>query len=484
MDDVPCGLYIDGRWGPAASGATFPVHDPASDRVVAHVADAGPEDGHRALDAAARTRLSWASATPQERSEMLRRAYELLHDRRERIATVMTVEMGKPLAESLGEVSYAADFFRWFSHETHRISGRLTTAPTGTKRIATLSKPVGPTLIITPWNFPLAMGARKIAPAIAAGCTMVMKPAALTPLSTLLLAEVLHDAGLPAGVINVVPTRNAVGVTGPLIHDPRLRKLSFTGSSDVGRALLTETADQVLRVSMELGGNAPFMVLHDADLDLAVQGAMIAKLRNGGQACTAANRFLVHEAVADDFVDGLRAEFERVRLGHGLEPTTTLGPLIDNSARRSVHGLVAESQALGAQSVCGGTPIDGTGAFYPPTILTSVTADMPVMTNEVFGPVAPIAVFPTDKALVMAADATPYGLAAYLYTTDLERALSIAERIEVGMLGVNTGLVSDAAAPFGGVKLSGLGREGGTEGVHEYLETTYVAIPRHVEEES
>jgi succinate-semialdehyde dehydrogenase/glutarate-semialdehyde dehydrogenase len=477
LSSVPTGLFVGGRWREASDGGTFDVHDPATGQVVARVADATPADGAAALDAAAAAQESWAGTPARTRAELLRAAWELTTERAEDLAVLMSVEMGKPLAESRGEVAYGAEFLRWFSEEASRVNGRYQQAPEGTLRILTTRRPVGPCLFITPWNFPLAMATRKIAPALAAGCTVVLKPAAATPLTALAFGEVLREVGVPAGVVNIVPTATAQPVTGPLVADPRLRKLSFTGSTEVGSALLREAADRVLRTSMELGGCAPFLVFDDADLEAAVAGARLAKLRNMGEACTAANRFYVQEAVADEFAARLAEVFAGLTVGHGLVEGTDVGPLITPGQRDRVDGLVQAARDGGARVLVGGAPLDGPGAFYPPTVLTHVPAGSPVMTEEIFGPVAPIATFRDEAEALALANASDVGLAGYVYTRDLDRVLRVSERLEVGMLGVNTGLISNAAAPFGGVKSSGLGREGGLEGIDEFLETVYVAMP-------
>ena len=473
---VPTGLYIDGRWQDAASGAVFDVIDPSTGAVIARVADATVDDGEAALAAAHRAQEGWSRTAPRERAEILRRAFELTVERTELIALTMTLEMGKPLAESRAEVAYGAEFLRWFSEEATRISGRFATAPDGKNRLMVIKRPVGPCLFITPWNFPLAMAARKVAPAIAAGCTSVLKPAALTPLTALLFAQILEDAGLPAGVLNVIPTSRAGAVTAPLISDERLRKLSFTGSTEVGKRLIAASADQVLRVSMELGGNAPFLVFDDADLEAAVEGAVLAKLRNGGEACVAANRFVVHESIAKEFSEKLTARMGSYVLGRGSEPGTTLGPLVDEATRTKVAELVAGALAEGAVATIGGASVDGPGYFYPATVLTGVPLSAHILTEEIFGPVAPIVTFSDEDEAVRIANASEYGLVCFVYTRDLNRALRMSERLETGMLGMNTGLVSNPAAPFGGVKQSGLGREGGSEGIEEYLETSYIGI--------
>lgn len=476
LASVPTGLLINGQWLPAASGKTFDVEDPSTGKVLMSISDAGVEDGAAALDAAVAAQTSWGRTAPRERGEILRRAFELVTARAEDFALLMTLEMGKPLAEARGEVAYGAEFLRWFSEEAVRVSGRYSAAPDGKNRILVQKKPVGPCLLITPWNFPLAMATRKIAPAVAAGCTMVLKPANLTPLTSLLFAQVMQEAGLPAGVLNVIQTSTAGAVTGPLIKDDRLRKISFTGSTAVGQALMREAADKVLRSSMELGGNAPFVVFEDADLDKAVEGAVAAKMRNMGEACTAANRFIVHDSIADAFADKFAAKISALNTARGTEPDSTVGPLIDGKARNGVHALVSDAVANGAIAVTGGAPVDGPGYFYQPTVLKNVSADARILKEEIFGPVAPIITFKSEDEAIKLANNTEYGLVAYVYTRDLNRGLRVSERIETGMLGLNAGVISNAAAPFGGVKQSGLGREGGFEGIEEYLTTQYVGI--------
>ncbi|MFJ6280510.1 NAD-dependent succinate-semialdehyde dehydrogenase [Arthrobacter subterraneus] len=476
LSSVPTGLLIGGEWRDAANGKTFDVEDPATGKTLLTIADASPEDGKAALDAAVAAQDEWARTAPRERGEILRRAFELVTERADDFALLMTMEMGKPLAEARGEVTYGAEFLRWFSEEAVRMSGRYSTAPDGKSRILVNKKPVGPCLLITPWNFPLAMATRKIAPAVAAGCTMVLKPANLTPLTSLLFAKVLEEAGLPKGVVNIVSTTSAGDVTGPLIKDSRLRKLSFTGSTPVGRRLLADASENVLRTSMELGGNAPFLVFEDADLDKAVDGAMAAKLRNMGEACTAANRFIVHESVAAAFADKLAARMKDVTPGRGTEDSSKLGPLIDGKSRDSVHSLVQDAVDDGAQVLTGGSPVDGPGYFYPATVLTDVAAKSRILQEEIFGPVAPIVTFSSEDDAVRLANNTEYGLVAYVFTRDLNRGLRMGERLDTGMLGLNAGVISNAAAPFGGVKQSGLGREGGYEGIEEYLYTQYVGI--------
>ncbi|MGO4144751.1 NAD-dependent succinate-semialdehyde dehydrogenase [Paenarthrobacter sp. YAF11_1] len=476
LASVPTGLLINGQWRPAGSGKTFDVEDPATGKVLLSISDAGAEDGAAALDAAAAAQADWARTAPRERGEILRRAFELVTERAEDFALLMTLEMGKPLAEARGEVTYGAEFLRWFSEEAVRVSGRYSAAPDGKNRLLVQKKPVGPCLLITPWNFPLAMATRKVAPAVAAGCTMVLKPANLTPLTSLLFAQVMQEAGLPAGVLNVIQTSTAGAVTGPLIKDDRLRKISFTGSTPVGQALIREAADKVLRTSMELGGNAPFVVFEDADLDKAVEGAIAAKMRNMGEACTAANRFIVHESIADSFAEKFAAKIASLTTARGTEPESKVGPLIDGKARDGVHALVSEAVAGGATAVTGGAAVEGPGYFYQPTVLKNVAADARILQEEIFGPVAPIITFSTEDDAVRLANNTEYGLVAYVFTKDLNRGLRISERIETGMLGLNAGVISNAAAPFGGVKQSGLGREGGSEGIEEYLYTQYVGI--------
>ena len=452
------------------------VIDPATGKVLKTISDASYEDGQAALEAAHQAQADWARTAPRVRAELLRAAFEKVTEMADDFAMLMSMEMGKPFAEAKGEVAYGAEFLRWFSEEAPRIYGRYSTAPDGKNRLMVLKKPVGPALLITPWNFPLAMATRKIAPAIAAGCTMVLKPAALTPLTSQLFAKVLEDLGLPKGVLNVITTTNPQEVTGPLIKDDRLRKLSFTGSTPVGRKLIADSAHQVLRVSMELGGNAPFLVFEDADIDKAVEGAMLAKLRNMGEACTAANRFIVHESVAEEFGQKLSQRMSALKVGRGLEDGTNIGPLIEERARQGVHLLVQDAKDKGAKVLLGGEIPAGEGYFYPPTVLVSVPESCDILQNEIFGPVAPICTFKTEDEAVRMANNTEYGLVAYAFTQDLNRGLRLAEKLEVGMFGLNTGLVSNPAGPFGGVKQSGLGREGSQEGIEEYLETVYVGI--------
>ena len=476
IESLRTGLFIDGTWRDASNGETFEVEDPATGKVLTTVANATPEDGMAALAAADAAQKTWGSAAPRERAEILRRAFEAVTARAGDFALLMTLEMGKPLAEAHGEVTYGAEFLRWFSEEAARISGRYAIAPDGKARLMVHKRPVGPSLFITPWNFPLAMATRKIAPAIAAGCTMVVKPATLTPLTTLLFASVLEEVGLPAGVLNVIPTSNAGAVTGPIIQDPRLRKLSFTGSTEVGRSLLKDSADQILRTSMELGGNAPFLVFEDADLDSAIEGAMLAKLRNMGEACTAANRFIVHESVADEFGKRLAERMAALPVKRGTEEDSKIGPLVDEKSRGKVQELVDDAVSKGAEVRTGGQPLEGEGYFYPPTVLSGVGHDARILSEEVFGPVAPIVTFADEDEAVAMANDTEFGLVAYAYTRDVSRSLRLADTLESGMLGLNVGVVSNPAAPFGGVKQSGLGREGGFEGIEEFLETKYVGL--------
>jgi succinate-semialdehyde dehydrogenase/glutarate-semialdehyde dehydrogenase len=476
LEGLPAGLLIGSEWRAAQGGATFAVEDPATGEVLAHVADATPADGMAALDAAAGAQADWAATAPRERSDILRRAFDAVLGRRDELALLMTLEMGKPLAEAHGEVTYGAEFLRWFSEEAVRIDGRLTRAPGGDAELLVTRQPVGPCLLITPWNFPLAMATRKVGPAVAAGCTVVLKPAEQTPLTSLVFAAIMVEAGLPAGVLNVITTSDAAPVVGPLMEDPRLRKVSFTGSTAVGRVLVRQSATNLMRTSMELGGNAPFIVFEDADVDAAIDGAMLAKMRNGGEACTAANRFYVHASVADRFARGLAERMGALTVGPGTEDGVDLGPLIDGAQRAKVAELVADARARGAEVLTGGESLDGPGYFFPPTVLTGTPADAALLREEIFGPVAPIVEFREDDEAIAAANDTEYGLIAYVYTGDLARGLRVMNRLETGMVALNRGIVSDAAAPFGGVKASGLGREGGPEGIGEYLETRYAAF--------
>ncbi|WP_433663883.1 NAD-dependent succinate-semialdehyde dehydrogenase [Nocardia sp. CA-128927] len=472
---LPTELWIGGEQVPA--DRTFPVYNPATGEVLIDVADASAVDGARALDAAAAAQGAWAATPSRDRAEILRRAWELVIAQRDDFALLMTLEMGKPLAESHGEVTYGAEFLRWFAEEAVRVHGRYTHAPSGNGRILVTKQPVGPTLAITPWNFPLAMGTRKIAPALAAGCTMVVKPAAETPLTMLLLGQVFADAGLPPGVLSILPTSDAAQLTDPMFDDDRLRKVTFTGSTGVGKILLAQSATRVLRASMELGGNAPFVVFADADLDAAVDGAMAAKMRNTGEACTAANRFHVDNAVREEFTAKLTDRMRALKIGPGHLDGVQVGPLISEKQRNTVTELVRDATAKGARVTTGGASVAGEGYFYEPTVLAEVPADARILREEVFGPVAAITGFAGETEGIIAANNTEFGLAAYIYTTDLDRALRVAEALESGMVGINRGVISDVAAPFGGVKESGLGREAGTEGIEEYLETKYIALP-------
>ncbi|HEY1509662.1 MAG TPA: NAD-dependent succinate-semialdehyde dehydrogenase [Solirubrobacteraceae bacterium] len=475
LEQVPKQLYIGGEWLDGSKG-TFPVEDPATGETLCEIADASEADAKAALDAAVQAGPEWASHPPRERGEILRRAFETITARADELALLMTLEMGKPLKESKAEVTYGAEFLRWFSEQAVRIEGRYATSPNGVGRLLTMKQPVGPCLLITPWNFPLAMGTRKIGPAIAAGCTMVVKPAQLTPLSMLMLAKILEDAGLPKGVLNLVSATSSGETMGPLIADPRLRKLSFTGSTEVGQKLMEQASTNLLRLSMELGGNAPFIVFDDADVDAAVEGAAIAKMRNIGEACTAANRFHVAGSVADQFAEKLAAKLGSMKVGRGTEDGVEVGPLIDDNQRSKVAELVEDAVGRGAKALVGGHARDGAGYFYNPTVLTDVPDDAKLLREEIFGPVAPVKGFDDEDEAIAAANDTEYGLVAYLFTSDIKRALRVSEKLETGMIGLNQGIVSNAAAPFGGIKHSGFGREGGPEGIEEYLETKYVAI--------
>ncbi|NQX10927.1 NAD-dependent succinate-semialdehyde dehydrogenase [Microbacteriaceae bacterium VKM Ac-2855] len=477
LDSVPDGLFIGGEWLPAASGRSLDVEDPATGSVIKRIADADVADGLRALDAAVAAADGWAATAPRKRAEILRRAFDLLQERKEQFALLMTLEMGKPYTEALGEVAYGGEFLRWFSEEAVRIAGRYGTNPEGTGRVIVTQHPVGPCYLITPWNFPLAMATRKIAPALAAGCTVVVKPAELTPLTTLLFARLLDDAGVPAGVVNVITTSASSAVSEPIIADPRLRKLSFTGSTPVGQKLIQQSAQNVLRISMELGGNAPFVVFGDADLDKAVDGAILAKFRNIGQACTAANRFIVHESVADEFAARVTARVRAMRIGRGTEEGVDIGPLIDDRAVAKASELVQDAVARGATVRIGGAGIDRPGHFYEPTVVTGVTAGSEILRTEIFGPVVAIVPFTDEEDAVRLANDTEFGLISYVFTADFARGQRMIERLQTGMMGLNVGVVSNAAAPFGGVKQSGLGREGGLEGIHEYLSTKYTLTP-------
>jgi succinate-semialdehyde dehydrogenase/glutarate-semialdehyde dehydrogenase len=452
------------------------VEDPATGETLCEVADAQPEDALAALAAASESQPEWGAHPPRERGEILRLAFEALVDRADELALLMTLEMGKAVKESRAEIVYAAEFLRWFSEEAVRIDGRYSVNANGQGRTLVMQQPVGPSLLITPWNFPMAMGTRKIGPAIAAGCTMVMKPAQQTPLSMLALAQILEEAGLPGGVLNLITSSSSGAVMEPLIRDPRARKLSFTGSTEVGRKLMEQASGQLLRLSMELGGNAPFLIFDDADLDAAVEGAMIAKMRNVGEACTSANRFHVAESVAEEFTNRLAERMSALKVGRGTEDGVDVGPLIDDAQRSKVAELVEDAVGRGAKAIVGGSARDGAGYFFDPTVLGDVPGDARVFREEIFGPVAPVGAFDSEEAAIAAANNTEYGLVAYVFTRDLKRAFRVIESLETGMVGLNQGMVSNAAAPFGGVKQSGFGREGGKEGIQEYLETKYVAM--------
>jgi succinate-semialdehyde dehydrogenase/glutarate-semialdehyde dehydrogenase len=469
-------LFIDGKWLDASEGRTFDVVDPATGRTLCSVAEASPADGRAALDAAVAAQPDFAAVSPRERANILTRSYELLHERIDDLALLMTLEMGKPVAEARGEIAYAAEFFRHFAEEAVRIDGGYQTAPAGGARFLIARQPVGPCLLITPWNFPMAMGTRKLGPAIAAGCTSVIKPAPQTPLSMLALMDILAEAGLPAGVVNCITVTEAGPVMEPLIRSGLARKLSFTGSTQVGRLLLEQCAEKVLRTSMELGGNAPFIVFDDADLDEAVEGAIAAKMRNMGEACTAANRMYVQSSVIDEFGRRLAARMASLSVGRGTNDGVAVGPLIDKAALNKVETLVADAVGRGATVLTGGSAPGGDGFFYPPTVLTGVSPDAEMCDQEIFGPVAPLTAFETEAEAVAAANDTEYGLVSYVFTNDLRRALRVAEALESGMVGLNQGVVSNPAAPFGGIKQSGLGREGGLVGVDEFLETKYIGI--------
>ncbi|MGV3070897.1 NAD-dependent succinate-semialdehyde dehydrogenase [Corynebacterium phoceense] len=473
---VPTGLLINGEWRDAASGETFEVENPATGETLATLASASSDDAMAALDAACAVKDEWARTSPRERSNILRRAFDLVTERKDEFAALMTLEMGKPLAEAYGEVTYGAEYLRWFSEEAVRDYGATLPAPEGTIQMVTRRKPVGPCLLITPWNFPLAMATRKVGPAVAAGCTMVLKPAKLTPLTSQYFAQTMIEAGLPAGVLNVVSSKSASAISEPLMADSRLRKVSFTGSTPVGKTLLKAAADNVLRTSMELGGNAPFIVFEDADLDQAVEGAMGAKMRNIGEACTAANRFIVHESVADEFAKKFAAKIGELKLGNGLDEGVTCGPLVEKKALENVTALVDDAVEKGATALIGGKPGEGEGYFYAPTVLTNVSRDARVAQEEIFGPVAPILTFSTEAEAIEIANDTEFGLASYVYTENSDRMWRLADGLEFGLMGYNAGVISNAAAPFGGVKQSGMGREGGAEGIAEYTSLQYIGV--------
>jgi succinate-semialdehyde dehydrogenase/glutarate-semialdehyde dehydrogenase len=471
---VETDLFIGGKW--VAAESRFDVLDPATGDVIASVSDGSVDDAMAAVEAASAAAAAWAATSPRARSEILRAAFSLMTARASELARLISLENGKALTDARGEVAYAAEFFRWYAEEAVRGEGTVVTAPSGANRILVVRQPVGVCVLVTPWNFPAAMATRKIGPALAAGCTMVLKPASDTPLTALAVAEILADAGVPAGVVNVLPSRSSGKVVSAMLHDARVRKVSFTGSTEVGRLLLAQAADNVVNTSMELGGNAPFLVFEDADLDAAVEGAMVAKMRNAGEACTAANRFYVHSSVAEDFAARLASRMAAMRVGPGTSTETEVGPLVNEDTVGKVDGLVRDAIAAGAVAATGGARPDGPGYYYPPTVLTGVAPDSAILREEIFGPVAPIVTFSSEAEAVTLANDTEYGLVAYVYTGDLARGLRVSEAVEAGMIGLNRGLVSDPAAPFGGVKQSGVGREGGHEGMLDYLESKYIAV--------
>ena len=469
-------LWIGGAAIPASDGGRFEVTDPATGEVVCSVANGTVDDARAAVEAAATAAGAWAATAPRARAEILRKAFELMTSRSELLAHLISLENGKALPDARGEVAYAAEFFRWYSEEAVRINGSVSTAPSGTNRIVVLHQPVGICVLVTPWNFPAAMATRKIGPALAAGCTVILKPASDTPLTALAMAQILAEAGVPAGVVNVLPARRSGAVVSAMLEDPRVRKLSFTGSTEVGRVLLKEAADHVVNASMELGGNAPFLVFADADLDSALDGAMVAKMRNAGEACTAANRFYVEASIADEFARRLTERMAALVVGPGCDDGVQVGPLVNLEAVEKVDSLVRAALDQGATALLGGSRTERAGFYYEPTVLVGVGADSPILDEEIFGPVAPIVTFTDDDDAIRMANATEYGLVAYVYTQDLARGLRISEQLESGMIGLNRGLVSDPAAPFGGVKQSGIGREGGHEGILDYTESKYIAV--------
>jgi len=476
MADTPTDLFLGGKWVPASSGGRFDVYDPSTGEVIAGVADGTVEDAIAAVDAADAAAAEWAATAPRHRAEILRAAFELMTARKDELARLISLENGKALTDAAGEVAYAAEFFRWYSEEAVRAEGTVMTAPSGANRILVVQQPVGIAVLVTPWNFPAAMATRKIGPALAAGCTCILKPASDTPLTALAMAAILAEAGVPDGVVNVLPSRRSGAVVSAMLHDPRVRKVSFTGSTEVGRVLLAEAADRVVNTSMELGGNAPFLVFADADLDAALDGAMVAKMRNAGEACTAANRFYVEASIAPEFSRRLAERMAALRVGPGVDGQTQVGPLVNEDAVVKVDELVAAALADGAAALTGGIRPDGQGWYYPPTVLSDVPPASAILREEIFGPVAPIVTFTDEAEAVRLANDTEFGLVAYLYTGDLARGLRVSEALEAGMVGLNRGLVSDPAAPFGGVKQSGIGREGGHEGMLDYLESKYIAV--------
>jgi succinate-semialdehyde dehydrogenase/glutarate-semialdehyde dehydrogenase len=476
LANVPTDLWIGGKWCKSSDGARFDVIDPATEKTIASVASATVDDAKRAVDAAQEAFPAWAAKKPRERAEILRKAFEIIMRDAERFAKLITLENGKALSDSRGEIAYAAEFFRWYAEEAVRNIGQISIAPATGARIVAQHKPAGIAVLVTPWNFPAAMATRKIGPALAAGCPVVLKPASDTPLTMLALMPALEEAGVPPGVVNVVPSRRAGPVVSAMLHDPRVRVLSFTGSTEVGRKLLHEAADNIIKPSMELGGNAPFIVFEDADIDAAVDGAMIAKMRNMGEACTAANRFYVHDKVHDEFAKKLTGKMAALKVGNGLDDGVSVGPLVNKEGRDKVIELVDDAVAKGAKVLTGGKAPTGAGYFYPATVLTNVSNDAKMLNEEIFGPVASIQTFKTEDEAIARANDTEYGLVAYLYTKDLSRGMRVSEKLDFGMIGLNRGLVSDPAAPFGGTKQSGLGREGAQEGMKEFQETQYVSV--------
>lgn len=477
LAEIPKQLFIDGQWTDGREAGMIRIEDPATRQTLAEISNASVSDGLDALASAHAAMPAWEKTAPRERAELLRKTFDLISERSEKFARIISLEMGKPLQEARAEVTYGNEFFRWFSEEAVRVSGRFGLNPEGTGRITTTKRPIGPVYAITPWNFPLAMATRKIAPALAAGCTVVLKPAELTPLTSLYLAKTMEDAGLPAGVLNLIVTTKSKEVSGPIIDDPRLRKITFTGSTAVGKTLLAQAAQNVLKSSMELGGNAPFIVFEDADIDAAVSGAMIAKLRNMGQACTAANRFLVHDSIAAEFTDKLAAKMRMLKPGRGVEKSTSLGPVISSDAQQRMIEHVSGTLGRGAELASGGSIPLSAGYFFDATILENVPYDANILKQEIFGPIAPVVKFSDEDHAIQLANDTEYGLVSYAYTRNLDRAMRLVDSLETGMTGINTGLISNAAAPFGGFKHSGLGREGGPEGIEEFLEARYVLFP-------
>ncbi|MFT6392122.1 MAG: succinate-semialdehyde dehydrogenase/glutarate-semialdehyde dehydrogenase [Ilumatobacter sp.] len=475
LERVPTDLYLNGEWRPSSDGTRIDVQDPSTAETITSVASATVEDGIAAVTAASNALRPWGDTAPRQRAEILRKAFEIMTARSDEIAELIVRENGKTFTDAKGETAYAAEFFRWYAEEAVRSIGTISTAPGGDKKILVLHQPVGVAVLVTPWNFPAAMATRKIAPALAAGCSVILKPASETPLTALLVAQILEDAGVPPGVVNVLPSKSSGALVSAMLHDPRVRKISFTGSTQVGRILLREAADNVVNTSMELGGNAPFLVFDDADLDAAIEGAMVAKMRNGGEACTAANRFYVQRGIADEFTTRLVERMEALKVGEGMEPDVELGPLVSAQALTDVKTLVDDAVSAGATAVTGGAPLEGRGHFYPATVLIDVDPASDILREEIFGPVAPIVIFDDEDEAIRLANDTEYGLVAYLYTADLATGMRVTERLEAGMVGLNRGLVSDPAAPFGGVKQSGIGREGGHEGMLDYIEPKYVA---------